>query len=261
MNRTRQFILVLMAAGACAGRAALMFNGNYSQNFDSLTSVETTGNAWIDNSTVSGWYANQSTYTANHGNSQTLGLYDFGSSSSTDRALGSITGGSVTPIYYGVAFQNSTGGAITALQVSYHGEQWRLGNGNVADTLTFQYLIGDPSGNNIANGIWTTVSSLNFTSPQIGSNGTYLDGNAAANSATISFTINGLEIANGNDFWFRWVDNDVTNNDAGLAIDNLSVQAVPESGLTGVIAVAGLIVICGLELWRRRKIKGQSATV
>lgn len=240
-------IAVLTFAGACAGRAAITFAGSYSQDFDSLTSIESTGNTWTDNSTIAGWYANQSAFAVNHGNSPSVGLYAFGSSGSSDRALGSITGTGAATIYYGVALQNNTSGNITGIQITYQGEQWRLGNGNVADTLTFQYLTGDPSGNNIANGTWVTVPNLNFTSPQTGSSGTSLDGNAAANSATISFALNGLDVANGSDIWFRWMDNDVTGNDAGLAIDNLSITAVPESPAWGAIAGAGLLALCG---WR-----------
>jgi hypothetical protein len=251
MIRKCWFIAALIFAGACVCRAALVFTGSYSQNFDGLPSSESTGNAWVDDSTIAGWYANQSTYAVNHGNSPSVGIYDFGSSGSSDRSLGSITGSGATTIYYGVALQNNTAGTITTFQISYHGEQWRLGNGNVTDTLTVQYLTGDPSGNNIANDTWITVSSLNFTSPQIGSNGTSLDGNAAANSATISFTLNGLDIANGSDIWFRWMDNDVANNDAGLAIDNFSIQTVPESRRLGWMVGAGLLALCGWRIWRQ----------
>lgn len=245
---------MLALAGECVCRAALtqIFSGSYSQNFDSLPSSESTGNVWTDNSTITGWYANQSSYTVNHGNSTSVGLYDFGTSGAPDRALGSITGNGAATIYYGVALQNETGGTITVLQINYNGEQWRLGNGSVPDTLTFQYLIGDPSGDNIANGTWTTVSSLNFNSPQISNSGTSLDGNAVENSTTVSYAISGLNVASGEDVWFRWMDNDVGGNDAGLAIDDFSVTAVPEP-VWGEFSGAGLLMLCGVRLWRQRR--------
>lgn len=244
--------LVSLPAGFLS-RGAISFMGAYSQDFDSLPSTE--GNyTWADNSTVTGWYANQTSYTANHGNSSSVSLYDFGSSASSDRALGSVTGSSATTIYYGVALQNGTGGTIKDLQIGYQGEQWRLGNGNVTDTLTFQYLIGDPSGNNIANGTWTTVSSLNFVSPQIGASGSSLDGNSTANSSTISYTITGLNIPNGTDIWFRWLDNDVAGNDAGLAIDNFSISEIPEPAEWSALSAVALLGICALREWRQRKL-------
>jgi hypothetical protein len=78
-----------------------------------------------------------------------------------------------------------------------------------------------------------------------------LDGNA--NSQTISFTISGLSVANENDIWFRWTDVNDTDTDAGLAVDNLSIAAVPEPATWGAISVFGLLSICGLREWRQRR--------
>lgn len=247
----KKVIILMFLAAAWQSGAGLVFNGSFSENFNSLTSTEGTGNTWTDNSTIPGWYSSQTTYNVNHGNSPAVALYDFGSSGSSDRALGCITGSGATVIYYGVALQNVTGGAITALQIQYHGEEWREASA-AADTLTFQYLVGNPSGNNIANGTWTTVSSLNFTGPQYGS-GTSLDGNAAANSANVASMLTGLSIASGGDFWLRWMDNDVTGNDAGLAIDDLFITAVPEPSEWGLIAGVFLFGLVALRSWRSRR--------
>ena len=227
-------------------KAALSFTGNYSQNFDSLSASETTG-TWTDDSTIQGWYSSETSFIANHGNTSTLSLYDFGASGSSDRALGSITGSTKTPIYYGAAFNNSAG-TITALLVSYRGEQWK-GSASTPDQLTFQYLIGDPSGNSIANGTWITVTALAFTGPVSNSNAG-LDGNLAQNSSSISFTITGLNIVNGGDFWVRWMDNDVAANDSGLAIDDFSITAVPEPAEWGLVSGAALSAICVFRLRR-----------
>lgn len=244
-------IILVFWAAAWQCEAALVLTGSLSEDFNSLTSTEATGNTWTDNSTLTGWYSSQTTYNVNHGNSSTVALYDFGSSAAADRALGCITGSGATTIYYGVAIQNGTGGTITALQIQYHGEEWREAS-TTADTLRFQYLVGDPLGNNIANGTWTTVSSLNFTGPLFGS-GTALDGNASANSTTVSSIVTGLNVASGGDFWLRWMDSDVAGNDAGLAVDDFFITAVPEPSEWGEIVVIGLLGFSGLHSWRSRR--------
>ncbi|MBS0487337.1 MAG: endonuclease [Proteobacteria bacterium] len=49
-----------------------------------------------------------------------------------------------------------------------------------------------------------------------------LDGNAAANRTAISGSITGLSLAPSAAIWIRWVDSNVSGNDDGLAIDDVS---------------------------------------
>ena len=247
MNLKWQLVSVLVFAGVISSRAVLTLSGSYSQNFDTLSMTEGSVNAWTDDSTIAGWYSSETTFNVNHGNSTTAALYDFGANGSTDRALGSVAGNGHT-YYYGVAFQNGTGGTITSLQVSYHGEEWREAvNPN---TLVFQYFLGDPTAISSTQSGWTEVTGLDFTSPASGAN-TYIDGNA--NSSTIAGTITGLNIASGTHFWVRWKDADDADNDAGLAIDNFSITAVPEPAGWGLISGAGLLALCGISTWRERR--------
>ena len=243
-------VSVLFFAGMFSCQAVLTLSGTYSQNFDALPSAEATGNSWTDNSTIAGWYGSETKFDVNHGNSTTSALYDFGASGSSDRALGSVAGNTHT-YCYGIAFQNGIGGTITSLQVSYRGEEWRRGEN--LNTLLFEYYIGDPTSIKSTENGWTEVAGLGFTSPQSGSN-TSIDGNA--NSSTIAYTITGLNIASGTDFWVRWKDVDDTGSDAGLAIDDLSITAVPELPEWGLISALGLMGVCGIRTWREQRAAG-----
>ena len=69
---------------------------NYTENFNALASTGT-GNAWSNNSTLTGWYARTdatasiTTYNANTGSSTTAALNSFGVAGTnpvTERALG-----------------------------------------------------------------------------------------------------------------------------------------------------------------------------
>ena len=118
----------------------------------------------------------------------------------TDRALGSLTSGTASPIYYGASFANGTGSVIGSLLVSYDPEQWRLGTADAnIDKLDFQYSLNATSINDGA-ATWLDVNALDFSAPN---NTTLnaLDGNAAANRTSLSSTISGLTLANGAVVW------------------------------------------------------------
>ncbi|MGL4233636.1 MAG: Ig-like domain-containing protein, partial [Casimicrobium sp.] len=232
-----------------------------TQNFDSLANAGTNV-AWADNTTIAGWYSTRATYNAGTGSSNTGSLYSFGSAAApTDRALGGVASGGTATFYWAVRLVNNTGTAITSLDVSYTGEQWRDG-GNAtpaAQSLQVQYQVAAASTITDADtptAGWNAVSSLTFTSPTFTTTAGAIDGNASANRANISATITGLNIAPGEEIWLRWVDGNDTGNDHGLAIDNLSItpngavvnaaptvaSVAPVNGATGVAQNATLSV-------------------
>src|SRR5438105_3835056 len=202
------------------------FDTPLTENFDGLASSGSL--AWVDNSTIPGWYSTRTAYTAGTGSSNTGALYSFGvagTNPATDRALGSVASGSTSTIFQAVKLTNSTGATITSLDVGYVGEQWRNGGNTAAQTLTFQYQVANSgviAGANNPTGGWTTFSTLSFTSPITGATAATLDGNAAANrtakSANLPVTVN-----NGQEIWLRWQDVDDAGSDHGLAIDDFSV--------------------------------------
>jgi hypothetical protein len=128
-----------------------------------------------------------------------------------------------------VGFTNATGGTISTVDVEYDGEQWRNGGNTSTQTMVMEYGLGATFGT-VAT--WTGTG-FNFTSPTVGATAAALDGNAAANRlADIGGTISSLSWGVGQVLWFRWIENNDSGNDHGLAVDNFDLAAtlsvVPE---------------------------------
>lgn len=196
-------------------------NSVHTQNFNSLLA---TGTANEVTSLPTGWLFIETgtnantTYAAGTGSLNTGNTYSFGLDA--DRALGGLQSGSLVPIL-GAQFQNNTGSLITSLQITYTGEQWRLGaTGRGADRLDFQYSLDAASLNS---GSWIHTDELDFSSPVTTGTIGAINGNISANRATITYTITGLTLAPGASIWMRWLDFNVTSSDDGLAIDDFSI--------------------------------------
>ena len=237
------FLLTAIAISYVASpSSALTNNGSITtlespltENFDTLAST-LTGITWTDNATIPGWYSSRVTYNTGTGTSNAGALYSFGVAGAnpvTDRALGSVASGGTGTIFYGVRFVNNTGNTINSLDVSYIGEQWRTGGSSnttpsVAQTNDFQYQVangGAITGINAPTTGWVDHDALDFTSPIFNTvAAAALDGNSAANRTAKSSNIT-LTVAPGQEVWLRWRDIDNTNNDHGLAVDDLSVTA------------------------------------
>ncbi len=146
-------------------------------------------------------------------------IYSFGSSGSTERALGGLLSGTLTPTF-GASFANNTGATIGSFLVAYTGEQWRSGvNTGRTDRLDFQYSLDATS---LSTGTWVHADTLDFSSTSNTVAGA-LDGNLA--SSAISGTIGGLNLASGATMWIRWTDFNPAGSDDGLAVDNFSISA------------------------------------
>ena len=234
----------------------------YTQNFNALT-TSTTPVTWTNDVTLAGWSLFDAagtalpTYLAGTGSSSSGSYYSFGSTGSSDRALGSLASGNTyfnSPAsgavagYSAVAFKNNTGTALNSFTLSYDGEQWRYGN-TTAQSLELSYGFG---------ATFTTVSSwatpggiFNFTSPIATSSTAAVDGNGVGLVAGLGGTVT-TPWAAGSTLWVRWADRNDTGADHGLAIDNLSfsVTAIPEPG-TYTLLLAGLGVV-GFVARRRR---------
>lgn len=227
---------------------------SYTQTFDSLASSGN-NNPWTDNTSLVGWYSTRTVYQASDGTGNTGDLYSFGTVGSSERALGSINSGSTGVIQYGVQLQNTSGAVVTAVTVSYTGEQWRNGGAIAStDSLVFDYLLTPSGANQLTAGGYTPVPSLNFTNLVSSNPAGPLDGNAAANRQTLSETIN-LTWQPGEYLWLRWTDSPKQGNDHGLGIDDLSLIAVPEPGTYVLI---GLSAAAGVAMWRRARRKARA---
>jgi hypothetical protein len=202
----------------------------YTQTFDNLFKVAGPY-TWGNNVHLPGWYAVRgevglfSTYGLNDGATATGGLYAYGESGSSDRALGALNTNSETKaVAYGVLFKNETGLTISSIRLNYRGEQWR-GVNSAAQQVQLSYSIGSstdlrPVGilNNL---LFTNVPAGNLVSPNITSNGP-MDGNT--NQVVISNLNIPVEIENDEEIFIRFLDNDDAGADKAMALDDFSIS-------------------------------------
>lgn len=233
----RNSLLLSLAALLCPvvhAQVSLTTLGSaYTQNFDTLANSGTSGtlpSGWA--SLETGTNAN-ALYNSGTGSNNAGDTYSFGAAASTERALGGLLSGSLTPTI-GASFTNNTGSAITSLVISYNGEQWRLGALARTDKLQFQYSTDATS---LSTGTWTSVTALDFTAPTTGSVIGALDGNAAANRTAISSTISSLSIPAGATFWIRWTDFNANGADDGLAVDDFSLTPAGTAALIPTLSI------------------------
>lgn len=216
-------IFFLILSSAAYSQISLTGTGKYTQDFNSLTDTGTSA------AVPAGWFFNEegnnadSLYSAGIGSDNSGDTYSFGPDGGTDRALGTLRDNNLTSMI-GAQFINNTGSEITQLPVSYTGEQWRRGFNVGTDRLDFQ-ISTDASG--INSGTWTNIDNLDFASQNLLLIGGAVDGNLSTNREDIAYTITNLNIADGQTFWIRWIDFNLTgisNTDDGLSIDDFSID-------------------------------------
>ncbi len=258
----RKFSIAILAAaaalsGGTAQAAFLLTTPVYFQDFNTLAN---TGNS----SVLPGGFElaeaganNNNTYASGTGSSNAGNTYSFGANGSTERALGSLRSGTLVSTF-GIQFTNLLGRTITALNLSFLGEQYRLGTAGRADRLSFEYSTTATT-LTAATG-YIPLTALDFVSPTTTGPLGVLDGNLAANQRTVAGTIAGLELLAGQSIFLRFLDFDASGADDGLGIDNFRAEAVtlgavPEPS-TWMMLIAGFGFI-GAAL-RGRRVKGKS---
>lgn len=229
-------LALLALTGFAFGQISLAsLNTAYTQNFDGLANTGT-GSSTLSG-TLAGWSISESgsnanaTYTADTGSLNTGDTYSYGSTGSTDRALGSIASSNLLS-RWGAQFVNNTGNQITQLSVAYTGEEWRMGQAGrgTNDQITFEYSTNATS---LTTGTWTAVPALTYNSTDVTGTAGLRDGNNASYRTALSAAISGLNIAVGQTFWIRFVDVNIASTDDGLAIDDFSIT--PQGTVLGTI--------------------------
>lgn len=235
--------LTLCATSAAFGQAD--FSGSYSQNFDGLAqsgSVTLTGSGphaisgVLGSTGVDGWQganflgsSSNTEFKAHNGglgSSDGRGVVFYGTTGSSERALGSLPTSNQIPSF-GLVLTNTTSQTFVALDVSFVGEQWRAGGANIPNVLTFRYGMGGALAD-----ATTPVSSLNFAAPVLSGGEIALDGNSPANRTALSGVISGLQWAPGQSLVLRWDQADLQGQDNGLGIDDLEIIGIP--GITSL---------------------------
>ena len=165
------------------------------------------------------------TYGVGNGTTSTSNTYSFGDSDTPlDRAFGGVRSSSGVNPTIGGCFMNDTGSNIFSLEITYDGEQWRLGAPGRVDRLDFEY---SKNATSLLDGTWTNVDGLDFTTPISAGYATGLTPGNDPSFKRVGITslISNLNIANGGTVYIRYLDSVVVGSNDGLAIDNFSLTA------------------------------------
>lgn len=262
LRRSLAAAVAALAAGPVHAQF-VTFGGPGSTSID-FNSLATSGNnnTWTNGSTVNGAYAFRSNgnqgvtaYVASDGSAAASGLYSFGTTGATERALGTVSGGSVENVAFGLVVQNTSTTPL-AVSLAYTGEQWRSSGLTTPQTLNFSFrtfaaaaptAINSWTPGEVTPAGYTDLNALDFTAPVTSGTGGAVDGNAAANRTVFGNTP--VATVNPGDFLvLRWYHATANNSD-GLAIDDVTITAVPVPEPTAALGAAA-VVLC---VWLRRR--------
>ena len=243
--------LTLTAAVSSAASANIV----YTQNFDSMgsTNQQIVGSGVLNAQGVIGgldglWQAARIggsgttalTATSNDGSGNSGGIFNYAQpNTDPDRALGSLASGTTVP-GFGVALVNNSGSTLSTITISFDAMMFRSSTANL-NKLAFAY--------GFSTGTATLTDFLSSTGMTADAQGDVVGGapvatNGPVNPATttqVTFTLSSITWADGATLFLRWTDVNETGNDAGLAIDNFSLTAVPTPGALALLGLAGLV--------------------
>ncbi len=198
-------------------------SGSYFQDFGTVDIT-----SWTNNTTFLGWY--EAGTFQSHLNittaapTNTGGFYTYECNGNNDQKIGSRASGGSGTLRYGVVLQNTTGSAVSNVQVSYKGYQLSLAQNGAVNTIAFDYIVSTTPPAITAGG-GTAVSALNFT--QLQSNGSSGSAQVAGYPCTQMVDISNcitVSIPNNSYILLRWTDVDDAGNDHHMAIDDVNIQ-------------------------------------
>jgi hypothetical protein len=226
MIRKWQCILVLMAAGACAGRAAIVtFDFSTALGYNSTWNTGTT----IDpNATTTGFTDGAGVYATSGAGRFNANYWNTGST-----VASAISGND----YFGFTINiapafaaNLNGAKVTfTLQSSWTGSS---GNGPKNYAL-FSSIGGFVSGDELQSGTIAGTQSLTYTFASSGFDN---------ETGDIEFRVYG----------WNAVAASGTMSANAFSVDG-TINAVPEPAAWGAMAGAGLLVLCGRRIWRQQR--------
>lgn len=214
----------------------------YTQNFDLLPVSGTftlTGKgphpldqAPLSFASLQGWQVLQlssnqpnTSFLTGTGSGTGSGIYSFGLSGNTNRALGSLASGSGT-YALGVVFENLTGSLLNKINIRLLATQWRKsGSGNI-NNWRFSYQTRQL--NSIDTNQLISDNRADLKSIHITTGSATLNGHLPVNQYTIQVTLTDIVWKPGEKLILRWDDQDETGNDDAMAIDDFSFTATAE---------------------------------
>lgn len=233
MKRKWQLVLVLMVAGACAGRAALIYwNGDMAAS----TSISGAGAAGIASAAFTDPASNQSgsgSPLISDGSTSTSSGYAGASGSFNFQARtqsGALSTGAST--YFSVTLVPNSGYAITLDSISMGSRSAGTGPTEITIYSSLDnYAMAIGSASVSANSTWAS-SGVTFGGVLAGADG-----------ADVTLRIYGSG-GSGTSSTPNWRIDDVSLS--------VTLDYVPESGVSGAIAGTGLLALCGWRALRQR---------
>ena len=231
MKRIYFFLLLVFSFAASFGQWSITSTGTaFTQNFDGMASSSTatlpTGFRVNGNNAAPNWSTGTTATTVAAGSTgagvitsgSAGGTYNFANgitASATDRCLGFLTSGSyLSADAIILRITNNTGSAIASLDISFDYEKYRSG------TRAFNWTFFHGSASNP-----TTSAAAGDQSYAADANNTTVSN--PPSSISKSFTISGLSIADGTDYYLKWnlVGVGGSTNGQAIGIDNFSLTA------------------------------------
>lgn len=190
-----------------------------TENFDGMGATLTLPTNWrVAGGTSPTWAGGTGSVTqqASSGSPTTGGTYNWGSTSS-ERAVGSMTSGSFASPRSVMSFYQNTGSTnITDLSISYDLERYR--RNTAAASLQFHYSLDGTA--------WTAVTAGDVDAASLPTGSSIYGFNPPELTLNIgSFLITGLSIAPNANFYLRWNLNTTGSNSQGIGVDNVSITA------------------------------------
>lgn len=201
---------------------------------------------------ISGTGTTAMPFTVDNGTSSSGGIFSYGVTAATDRALGELASGS-NVASFGVELVNNSAGPLTSVTIGLNSESYRSST-TTLNVLNAQYSVGASGSTTYLSTVGTDIDALDLTGPAPVTTNGAITPTQTAESTTISFAA--TPIAVGQSFYLRFYDTNDTGNDAGIAVDDFTFSAVvaPTSPATPepttLAALAGVAIVGGL---RRRR--------
>lgn len=251
-------IVVANFASRCPAQLCAQLSGvNFSENFNSLpTSGSSNTSVPSEFHFVEAGAGGTLTFAADNGSNSAADTYSYGTTGSTDRALGEITSSTVQTTI-GACFVNNTNHAIASFFIGYTGEEWRLAATGTIDRLDFQY---SKDATSLNSGTYIDVDELDFATPDNVTPGAK-NGNTA-HTVFAPFAITPASpIQPEATFYIRWLPLLVsgTNTNDGLAIDDFSIGVALAPGIAGDYNNNSVVDAADYVIWRN--VLNQATTI
>ncbi|MFO0832244.1 MAG: hypothetical protein U0637_10440 [Phycisphaerales bacterium] len=253
--KTIAFAVAALAGVASTSLGALSFTGPaLSENFDGLptanvaSAFSATVGVQSAVTNLPNWFATKvagtgttaTALTANDGSGNSGAMYSYAAAASpSDRALGTLA--SASNIFaFGAEIVNSAAYTITDFTITFDKEQYRSST-STQNVLAFAY--GFSGGSATSTNFLTDTGMTALAAGNVVGDAPVTTNGALVPPTTgaVTFTVSGLNWAPGTSLFIRWTDANDVGNDAGLAIDNFTFNAVPTPGSLALLGLGGLV--------------------